>query len=53
MLGYDGRSFTIEDLKSANKTKIGGATLAPNKPRALMQGDEVEFADVKLRVNLR
>ena len=52
-LGYDGRNFTVEDLKSVNKTKIGGTELAPHKPRVLMQGDELELADVKLRVNIR
>lgn len=51
-LAYDGRNFTIEDLKSTNKTKISGSPLTPHKPRALMQGDELELADVKLRVNI-
>lgn len=52
-LGFDGRNFTIEDLKSTNKTKLGGVELEPNQPRAVMNGDEVELADVKLRFGVR
>lgn len=52
-LGFDGRNFTIEDMKSTNKTKVGGGQLEPNTPHALVQGDDIEFADVKLKVSIR
>lgn len=52
-LGFDGRNFTLEDMKSTNKTKVGGAVLEANSPHALVQGDEIEFADIKLKVSIR
>lgn len=52
-LAFDGRNFTIEDLKSTNGTKVGGVKLEPHQPRVVMSGDEIELADVKLRLNLR
>lgn len=50
---YDGKNFVMVDLKSTNKTKVGGASLEPNAPKILVQGDELEFADVKLKVSIR
>ncbi len=52
-LGFDGRNFTIEDNKSANGTKVGGVKLEPHHTRAIMDGDEIELADVKMRVSVR
>ena len=52
-LGFDGSSFTLEDLRSTNGTKVGGERLEANKPKVLVQGDDVEFADIKLKVSIR
>lgn len=52
-LGFDGKNFTLEDLKATNKTKVGGAVLAPNAPHKLVQGDDIELADIKLKVSIR
>lgn len=50
---YDGKNFSIVDLKSTNLTKVGGIRLEPNTPQALVQGDEIEFADIKLKISIR
>lgn len=52
-LGFDGSSFTLEDLRSTNGTKVGGERLEANKLKVLIQGDDVEFADIKLKVSIR
>lgn len=39
--------FSIEDLKSRNKTRLGESTLTPLKPEALQNGDVVSFGAVK------
>jgi pSer/pThr/pTyr-binding forkhead associated (FHA) protein len=38
----------IEDLKSTNGTRINGFQLTPNRQYRLRDGDEVEFARMKL-----
>ena len=52
-LGFDGSNFTLEDLRSTNGTKVGGEKLEANKPKVLVQGDDIEFADIKLKVSIR
>ena len=52
-LGFDGKNFTLEDVKSTNGTKVSGAKLEPNQPRILVPGDDIELADVKLRVSIK
>jgi hypothetical protein len=51
-LRFDGRVMTITDLKSSNKTKIGGVELTPNVAKALVSGDRLELADVVLNVTI-
>ena len=44
--------FSIEDLGSRNKTKLGELTLTPNKPELLKHGDVVSFGSVKATFRL-
>jgi hypothetical protein len=44
--------FSIEDLKSRNKTRLGELTLAPHKPEVLQNGDVVSFGSVKATFRL-
>jgi len=53
LLDFDGQAFTIEDNKSANGTKVGGVPLDAHRPQRLVDGDELEFADVRLRVSIQ
>jgi len=39
--------FSIEDLESRNKTRLGELTLTPHKPEVLQNGDAVSFGSVK------
>ncbi|HXZ05957.1 MAG TPA: FHA domain-containing protein [Ktedonobacteraceae bacterium] len=39
--------FSIEDLKSRNKTRVGELTLTPYKPEELKNGDVISFGAVK------
>jgi hypothetical protein len=43
----DKTSFSIEDLKSRNKTRLGELTLTPLQPEVLQNGDVVCFGSVK------
>ena len=45
---YKETSFYIEDLKSHNKTRLGGVTLLPLKPEPLHHGNIVYFGAVRL-----
>jgi serine/threonine protein kinase len=45
---YDKGTFTIEDLKSRNKTRLRGLTLAPLQPEPLRDGDVVHFGSVRM-----
>ena len=40
--------FTIEDLKSHNKTRLGELTLAPLKAELLQHGDVLQFGSVRM-----
>jgi FHA domain len=44
--------FSIEDLESRNKTRLGELTLTPHKPEALQNGDVVSFGSVKATFRL-
>jgi pSer/pThr/pTyr-binding forkhead associated (FHA) protein len=44
--------FSIEDLKSRNKTRLGELTLTPFKPELLKNGDMVSFGSVKATFRL-
>lgn len=52
-IAFDGRSFTIVDLKSTNKTKVGSTQLEPNVPQVLVQGDDIQLADIRLKISIR
>jgi S1-C subfamily serine protease len=51
-IAYDGTSFTIEDTKSLNGTKLGSKALEPNQPAKLVHGDTVMLADIALKVSI-
>ncbi|MFL5661478.1 MAG: FHA domain-containing protein [Ktedonobacteraceae bacterium] len=44
--------FSIEDLKSRNRTRLGELTLTPLKPELLQNGDVVSFGSVKATFRL-
>jgi len=44
--------FSIEDLESRNKTRLGELTLTPHKPEVLQNGDVVSFGSVKASFRL-
>ncbi len=45
---HEKSAFTIEDLKSRNKTRLRGLTLTPLKTEQLHDGDVVHFGSVRL-----
>ncbi len=45
---HEKSSFTIEDLKSRNKTRLRGLTLTPLQPEQLRDGDVVHCGSVRL-----
>jgi serine/threonine protein kinase len=45
---YDKHTFTIEDLKSRNKTRLRGLTLTPLQAEPLKDGDVVHFGSVRM-----
>ena len=44
--------FSIEDLSSRNKTRLGESTLTPLQPEVLQNGDVVSFGSVKATFRL-
>jgi hypothetical protein len=44
--------FSIEDLRSRNKTRLGESTLTPLQPEVLQNGDVVSFGSVKATFRL-
>jgi hypothetical protein len=44
--------FSIEDLNSRNKTRLGELTLTPHKPEVLQNGDVISFGSVKATFRL-
>lgn len=51
-IGSDGTSFTIEDNKSLNGTKLNGKLLEPHKVEAIVNGDVISLADIELKVSI-
>ncbi len=45
---YERTFFSIEDLRSRNKTKLGETTLAPMKAEVLKDGDVLKFGSVRV-----
>lgn len=43
---------TVEDHGSTNGTRVAGQAVAPNEPRPLFDGDEVQFGTVRFRLAL-
>ncbi len=48
----DTTRFSIEDLESRNKTRLGELTLTPHEPEVLQNGDVVSFGAVKATFRL-
>jgi serine/threonine protein kinase len=46
-------TFTVEDLKAMNKTRLNGVTLTPNEESVLKDGDILRFGSVEVRFELR
>ena len=44
--------FSLEDLKSRNKTRLGELTLTPHQPQVLQNGDVVSFGSVRVTFRL-
>lgn len=51
LITYNDGSLYLEDLNSTNGTRINGFQLTPTRKYRLRDGDEVEFA--RLRMNFR
>lgn len=49
IIEYKEGFFYLEDHRSMNKTRLGGEELAPQAPRRLKSGDEIEFNIFKFR----
>ena len=47
-----GNQLLIEDLGSANGTRVNDVTLAPNQPFPLQHGDFIRLGRLRLHVNL-
>lgn len=48
----DDTLFSVEDLKSRNKTRLGSLTLTPRQPEMLNDGDTISFGSVKATFRL-
>jgi len=46
-------TFTVEDLKAMNKTRLNGVTLTSNEESVLKDGDILRFGSVEVRFELR
>ncbi len=46
---YWGDTFYLEDLRSANGTRLNGELLKPNKPAMLKSGDRIDFSVYEFR----
>lgn len=51
-ISSDGTSFTIEDNKSLNGTKLNGKLLEPHKVETIVNGDVISLADIHLKVSI-
>jgi hypothetical protein len=52
LIGFDGTNFTIEDNKSLNGSKLNGKALEAHQRAAIVNGDVVMLADIKLNVSV-
>ncbi len=48
----DNNCFSIEDLESRNKTRLGELALTPHKPEVLNNGDVISFGSVRATFRL-
>ena len=48
-----GETITIEDLASANGTRVGGTTIAPHRPITIKQSEIVELGEVSVLIQRR
>ena len=46
-----GGRFTVQDLSSANGSRLNGKKLKPYRPKPVRAGDCIEFGDVEMRVS--
>lgn len=51
-ISSDGTSFTIEDNKSLNGTKLNGKLLEPHKVETIVNGDVISLADIDLKASI-
>jgi hypothetical protein len=51
-IGFDGTNFSIEDNKSLNGSKLNGKPLEPHQRAAIVTGDVITLADIKLNVSV-
>jgi hypothetical protein len=51
-IAHDGKTFTIEDNKSLNKTMVGERVIDSHAPTPLVNGDKIKLADVELAVSV-
>ena len=49
-ISYDGNSFAVTDLKSANGTFVNGCMLQALQPRVLKPGDTIQILDLSIMV---
>ncbi len=52
ILAFDGTSFTVEDNKSLNGTKVSGSKLEPHQSQTLVHGDTLTVADIDLKISI-
>ena len=48
---YEAGRFTVQDLNSANGSRLNGQALKPYRPRRVREGDRIALGDVELRVS--
>jgi hypothetical protein len=51
-IAHDGKTFTIEDNKSLNKTMVGDREIESHAPTPLVNGDRIKLADIELAVGV-
>lgn len=52
MISVRQSSFWLEDLDSLNYTFVNNSRLEPNRPQPLRDGDEVSFANIRMRFQM-
>ena len=46
---WNGETYLLSDLNSRNGTGVNGELLETGKPRALVSGDQIQFANLTYR----